>query len=259
MLGQELCKAKLNFEVLETLPPQPHHHYAGPLQQRLDSFLNALSGSAELIWAARGGYGTIEWLAHLEQDKTLFENKTVIGYSDVTALHSFLNNLNLRSIHGPMIATQGFIEADEHELASLLLCIHKQSQTLNLTAGCELEGRLIGGNLSVLSHLMGTPWQLQLQKGDILFLEDIHEAPYALARSLKQLSFSPNFKDCHVLWGHLTKCGDLDYASLIKTLMENYTNAYSYGLQVGHERPNFSLILGSKVKLTHHQLIQQLD
>lgn len=254
--GIQLASTRLKLKEVPTTAPEPDHFYAAPTSLRGDSFIAALKGPAHLIWAARGGYGTIEWLNMIEKELDHYQNKTMIGFSDLTALHSLLNNHHLHSIHGPMLASKNFLEADDAELNSLLLCIHQQEQQYPIQAGKKLKGRLVGGNLSVLSHLMGTPYQLKLLPGDILFLEDINEAPYALARSLKQLSYSPNFEHCHLLWGQLTHCSQQTDKDLLQIIMKPYNNSWSYDLNCGHDNPNYSITLGKEAQLKENLLIQ---
>lgn len=254
--GIALAKDKLNLKEVTTKIPTPDYFYAATTKSRGISFLAALKGSADLIWAARGGYGTIEWLDMIENELHHYQNKTMIGFSDLTALHSLLNNNGLQSIHGPMLASKNFLVADDSELSSLLLCINKEKQQLPIQPSQHHSGRLIGGNLSVLSHLMGTPYQLKLKPDDILFLEDINESPYAIARSLKQLSYSPDFEHCHLLWGQLTNCGQQPYEELLKLIMRPFCNKWSHGLNCGHDNPNYSITLGKEARLEENLLIQ---
>jgi muramoyltetrapeptide carboxypeptidase len=246
-------------------PPNGHHHYCAPLQERIDSILSALdTPDPTLLLPPRGGYGCAECLGHLPTSLNIWKGKTLIGYSDITAFHAFLNNMNIPSIHGPMLATQGWLDSSNEERASLKTCIQNKAQELSLNyKGPPQKGRLVGGNLTVLASLMGTPHQLQLQKGDLLFLEDINEAPYALSRSLFQLSHSPNFQFCQLIWGHLTQCKG-PYGSekeLITALMKTYPNmkTSAWGLAAGHEGPNFSLPLGRGAQLYDGQLIVGLN
>lgn len=254
--GIAIATNRLKLEEVATAPPKQDHFYAATTKTRGISFLSALKGPADLIWAARGGYGTIEWLDMIEPELDHYQDKTIIGFSDLTALHSLLSNRGYTSIHGPMLASKNFLEADDGELNSLLLCLHQQKQQFPIQGNQNTQGRLVGGNLSVLSHLMGTPYQLVLKPGDILFLEDINEAPYALARSLKQLSYSPNFEHCHILWGQLTQCSQQTDKDLLSLIMKPYSNSWSYGLNCGHDNPNYSITLGKPAQLEDHLFIQ---
>jgi muramoyltetrapeptide carboxypeptidase len=121
----------------------------------------------------------------------------------------------------------------------------------------DWQGRLVGGNLTVLASLMGTPWQLKLNEGDILFLEDIAEPPYKLFRSLYQLSHSPNFASCQIILGHFTNCArpPQSIQALMHDLMKPYSNSWNYGCPAGHEAPNACIWLGKKASITQNQLI----
>jgi len=249
---------KLGLNVTCPEPPEPQWFQCAKPSTRLQSFLDALHGSAEIIWGARGGFGTAQWLSQLPHDKNLWKGKRLVGFSDLTALHAWTSNRGISSYHAPMIATKGWNEASEPELESWKKAIiHQQPQTLPISChgSKQLEsGKLIGGNLTVLASLMGTPHQLQLNPGDILFLEDIQEPPYRLARSLFQLSHSQHFEKVQILWGQLTECGSLSVGSLIEKLMAPYLNPWAYGLDAGHGRPNHSIRLGDQVFIENSTL-----
>jgi muramoyltetrapeptide carboxypeptidase len=228
-------------------------YFSGNSVQRSDSFLKVYEDkNIEFLWAARGGYGTIEILNQLSTQGKEWSGKKIIGYSDVTALHSFLSNISIASYHAPMIATQKWSESADKPLESMSnLFKGKSLLPIPVESDSNTKGRIVGGNLSVLASLMGTPWQLKLQKGDILLLEDINEPYYALARSLKQLSYSPNFYECSLCWGELTQCGK-DFKSeheLIVALSDPYGLKNRMGLQVGHGNVNYCLRLGANVTI----------
>lgn len=238
---------------LGTPPAKAHRFYCGTRQQRAQSVLDALANDrAKVLVPPRGGYGCIELLDHLDLNDQQWRDKTVLGFSDLTAFHAALSNHGLRSVHGPMLATQDWLDADAREIDSLQKALGEKPYHIPLKAGRlpehKLRGRLVGGNLSVLASLMGTPHQLKLQANDLLFLEDINEAPYSLARSLFQLSHSPHFSSCTIIWGHLTSC-QLDSASLTAELMSDHSNPWLRDCPAGHERPNHSLPLGSIAEL----------
>ncbi|MBF0197713.1 MAG: LD-carboxypeptidase [Planctomycetes bacterium] len=257
--GKEICQKRLGVELVHETLPVPQAYSAGPLSERRDSFLAGLNGpEVEILWAARGGYGTVEWLGDLPKNTEKWQGKTLIGYSDLTALHAFTSNLGLRSIHGPMIATKNWCEATDLEINSLKHAIHGEKQKIScqFNSNDTIQGRLVGGNLTVLASLMGTPWQLKLQPGDILFLEDINEAHYALARSLRQLSFSENFAKVTILWGHLSSCAHSfsTEQELLQALMTPYENLWGCGIWAGHEQENLSLPLGLPAKIERNTL-----
>lgn len=240
------------------LPKERKDYAIGSLKERTESLEQCLNHpNLHYLWAARGGYGCIELLPYLSKKVELFEHKMWIGYSDVTAIHAFVCNLGLTSLHAPMPATQNWLDTEGVVLNSFVQSLNHRFFPVPVEFSDNIQGRLIGGNLSVLASLMGTPWQLKIQPGDILFLEDVHEAHYALARSLKQLSYSENFSKCSIIWGHLTKCQHEkeNYQSLIKTLMEPYGLSYGFSVPCGHENPNFTLRLGSTVEIKSQEII----
>jgi muramoyltetrapeptide carboxypeptidase len=243
---------------LPIFPERGHHNYCGDQQERLNSLLKGLKHHQSVLMAARGGYGCAELLGDLPLDPNLWSRHTVCGFSDITALHAFLSNLGCPSLHGPMAATKLWQECSKWESDRFLDAVHSRPLA-PLTIKGETkhrEGRLVGGNLSVLASLMGSPWQLQLRPGDILFLEDIGEAPYRLFRCLHQLSHSPNFSDCHILWGHLSQCvkTEQEQSQLISDLMGHHSNSWTKGCPAGHEAPNACLWLGKKATLSGNTL-----
>ena len=155
------------------------------------------------IWSARGGYGATRILPLLDKmqlPKLLRKNpKLMVGFSDVTALHFyFFQKAGLPSLHAPMPGTMAWSKMTaktKHILLSLLqgrAPIGKKSYTLDwktkFLKGREggAKGIILGGNLTLLVNLIGTPWQPDL-RGSLLFLEDCAEAPYRVDRMLAHL------------------------------------------------------------------------
>jgi muramoyltetrapeptide carboxypeptidase len=228
-------------------------YFAGDKKARTQSFMNAFADpDVEFLWAARGGYGTIDILDALPTDVALWHRKKVIGFSDITAMHAHLSNLGVSSYHAPMVATTQWLECNGEPLSSMKRSLNNGlPQPVSLASNKDCEGRLIGGNLAVLASLMGTPYQLRLDKGDVLFLEEINEPYYAMVRMLKQLSYSPNFYDCSLCWGELKNCGKgfESEESLVRTLCEPYSLETRMGLKSGHGDVNNCLKLGSQVRI----------
>lgn len=264
LLAKGVSKAQsLGLEIICPPAPEPQWFHCASLDDRRRNFLEALKGPAEILWASRGGYGTAQFLDDLTEDLSLWKGKSLVGFSDLTSLHAWTSNRNIISFHAPMIATRGWTEATQSEIDSWTSSIVNQQPEPLLFQNSEINpissGRLIGGNLTVLASLMGTPHQLKLRSGDILFLEDIQEPPYRLSRALFQLSYSPHFKEVQILWGQLTDCGTEDEKSLIEKLMENYDNPWGLGLSSGHGRPNLTLPLGTRASIRENILQFQLS
>ncbi len=228
-------------------------YFSGNSEQRKNSFLHIFEDkNIEFLWAARGGYGTIEILNQLPIQTNLWHEKKVVGFSDVTALHAFLSNLGVASYHAPMVATKQWNQCVGSALLSMEKLFNGESLVpIPVKSKKNIKGRIVGGNLTVLASLMGTPWQLKLEKGDILMLEDINEPYYSLARSIKQLSFTPNFYECSLCWGELTQCvgGFGSEEDLVKTLSEPYDLETRMGLEIGHADVNHCVRLGRDVTI----------
>lgn len=147
------------------------------------------------ILAARGGYGTMRLLPHLDWEPFLVDPKPFVGYSDLTALHALLNRLGLVSFHGTMVAKLG----SEYSREALRRALTTpgplgeiplpEGMTPFPLKGGVAEGVLVGGNLALLCALLGTPYQLET--GDrILLIEEVNEPPYRADRLLTQLRLS---------------------------------------------------------------------
>jgi muramoyltetrapeptide carboxypeptidase len=151
------------------------------------------------VLCIRGGYGTGRLLPLLDYGLIRRNPKIFIGYSDITSLHcALLKFSNLVSFHGPMLQPD-FIKKDlpDFTLQSFIRTVTLAEAPGSISKGCRkktsrvlkpgrAEGPLVGGNLSLLCSLLGTPWQPSF-KNRILFLEDLDEVPYRFDRMLTQL------------------------------------------------------------------------
>jgi muramoyltetrapeptide carboxypeptidase len=151
------------------------------------------------IFCTRAGHGTTRLLSLLDYSFIRKHPKIFVGYSDVTALHcAMLNQASLMTFHGPMLnadfVRHRFPDLTRHGLFRTLMnpeaagsiCAGYRKKTVRVLRGGMASGRLIGGNLTLLCALVGTPWQ-PVFDGGILFLEEVNEAPYRVDRMLTQL------------------------------------------------------------------------
>ena len=200
-----LERATSNFSssglTLELPAPLLRRHplFAAEDTHRLMAMQTALdSTDYRGILAVRGGYGTSRILPGLSLDSLARHPKVIIGFSDLTVLHLFLaRKLDLISFHGPMLLS-GFRNYRHNALKTFTNFFLQQNQgdlllpqgtsTVFLRRG-EAEGRLVGGNLTMLAHSLGTPFEVDTV-GRILFLEDINEPLYKIDRSLTQLALA---------------------------------------------------------------------
>jgi muramoyltetrapeptide carboxypeptidase len=168
-------------------------YLAGDDRRRLAELLEALADpTVDAIVCARGGFGTTRILPGIEAGLVQAANKLMIGFSDITALHTIWNGAGVRSVHAPMVAALGkapdsiriqWIDTVEH---------HGKARAWALQSLRPVEsdssGILTGGNLAVIGALLGTDRQPRLS-GRILFIEDVGERPYRVDRvitSMKQ-------------------------------------------------------------------------
>jgi muramoyltetrapeptide carboxypeptidase len=171
----------------------------------------AADDSIDAVWCIRGGYGAMRLLDEIDYDAWCRRPRALIGYSDITALHAAVGSrAELITYHGPTARAalthytrDAFARAVRDEAP---LEFHERDMT-TLHPG-RARGRLVGGNLALVSALVGTPYELDLE-GAILVLEDISESVYRLDRMLTQLRLSGAFTGvAGIAFGHFTEIPD---------------------------------------------------
>jgi muramoyltetrapeptide carboxypeptidase len=238
-----------------------HFQYAGNDQQRAADFQEALNDpQTRVILCARGGYGSIRIIEKLDFSPLLMSPKWLVGFSDVTVLHSVMNKLQLGSVHGAMPAF--FLENKKpsksfHHLMDVLTSgnshIELEPHSLNRNGNCS--GELVGGNLSLLYSLQGTLWQLDT-KGKILFIEDLAEYLYHLDRMMQNLRLSGKL-EClaGLVVGGFTEMKDNESPfgksayEIIHEAVEGYHFPVCFDFPAGHIHKNLSLMLGAQYRL----------
>lgn len=213
------------------------------------------------VWAARGGYGSMRLLPLLDQDLLRANPKVVIGYSDITALHLFLfNRFGWVTFHGPMASKDLAAGAEAYDHTSLLAALcgaevpwqvgSAPMQILHRGKGTRVAGRLMGGCLSIISAMMGTPYEIDA-RDSLLFLEDTSTKPFAIDRMLTQLRLAGKFTDVRaIIFGEMLDC--IQHANqgyVIEDVLRNCTADFGipvlFGLPSGHSpRGNLTLPLG---------------
>lgn len=234
---------------------------AGSVERRVAELhaLFADDGVAGIL-CARGGAGTGRLLAGLDAALLKAHPKALVGFSDITYLHLFLERLDQVSFHGPMVA-RDFPERsfDEPSLRQALmgegLYASEPEDLIPLRAGTG-EGRLRGGCLSILASAAGTRWALRPQEETLLFLEDVDEAPYRIDRLLLQLRESGAFAGVRgVVFGDMKGCMprlECDYSleDVILAALDGLEVPVAVGLSSGHtSSPNLTLPLGVRARL----------
>ncbi len=233
-------------------------YLAGPDAVRLADLHAALADDdVAAIHCLRGGYGAMRILDGIDADLVRTKPKLLIGYSDITALHALWAGEGLPSLHAPMPASDLIKpgrEADEAALFDVLLGGLHAGTVLQPTLEADTprtagvaEGPLIGGNLSLVAALMGTPWAWN-PHGAILFLEDVSEEPYRVDRYLTQLRLGGVLGSvAGVLLGSFT---DETYPlDLLKATFEGLGKPVLGGWPTGHGTPNRPLPMGLRARL----------
>lgn len=208
-----------------------------------------------------GGYGCTRILDLLDYNLIRNNPKLLIGFSDITALHTAIGqNSRLVTIHGPMLKTLSR-KPTQYTIASFCRGL-RMSVPLGaflLPKKHKLEamykgrafGKLIGGNLSVIAALCGTPYELK-GENSILFLEDVGEDAYAIDRMLRQLWQNGLLKDIKgLIFGDFTHCQpnkQEQYEFTVKEVLQQYADLIKvptiFNFPAGHERTNAFLPLG---------------
>ena len=170
-------------------------YFAGTDDERLAAFHSLLDDpSVDLVIAARGGYGMTRLLPRIDWNRVAASGKAFVGFSDFTAFNmAAYACANLVTYHGPMLAVDfGRPELDtfaENHFWQAVSRDHQRIDGITCDHGYEerrIEGTLWGGNLSLICHLLGTPYFPSID-GGILFVEEISEEPYAIERMFMQL------------------------------------------------------------------------
>ena len=207
------------------------------------------------VFFARGGFGSMKLLPLLDY-KTISKNpKILIGYSDISALLSAIyKKCGLISFHGPMLTT--LADAPKKTIHAMLSVLTSQSdikikpkRAVVLNPG-RVSGTLLGGNLSTLCHLTGTPY-LPYFKDCILVIEDRGEALYRIDRMLTHMKLAGYFKGLAGLaLGSFTECGQVkEIYKLIQDLFKEYDIPVLAGLEAGHGKENITIPFGLKADL----------
>jgi len=231
-----------------------YRYLAGDDARRLAELSDALaSPEVKAIFCARGGYGTMRLLQKLAAPKA---NQSIIGFSDITALHQWRQSHGLMSIHGPVLTQLGRLGHPTSErLFALLESDAPAAPLLGTTAFVEgtAEGPLLGGNLSMFTRLLGTPFMPNLE-GAILFFEDVGERPYRLDRMWTHLELAGVFSQVKgIALGSFTHCEERDanYSSqdVLRDLAVATGLPCATGFPIGHGDVNEPVPLGVRVRL----------
>ncbi|MFW5831170.1 MAG: S66 peptidase family protein, partial [Prolixibacteraceae bacterium] len=243
-----------------------HFQFAGTDEQRLEDLQAALNDpETSAIICSRGGYGSVRIIDRLNFSGCTNNPKWLVGFSDVTILHSCFHKLEIATIHGVMpryfFDEKGAPNENLESLMNLLTGVKPDyifpAEKKNRTG--EASGQLVGGNLSIISSLQGTRYELDTD-GKILFLEDIDEFLYHADRQMHQLKLAGKLDNlAGLVLGNFTEMKDNESPfgktihEIIKEAVEEFDYPVCFGFPAGHDKKNLALAFGLNWELTVSQ------
>jgi muramoyltetrapeptide carboxypeptidase len=243
--------------------------FAASVDERLDDLHSMFRDKdVSAVFALRGGYGCGQLLDRVDYDLIRRNPKIFLGFSDITALHLAIHKrARLVTFHGPVI-TSSFTEYTQQYFRKALFETQPLGKLTNPPEDNELRpkhalrtirrgtatGPLIGGNLSLITATMGTPFEVETQ-GAIFFIEDVGEEAYRIDRMLTQLRLAGKFDEAAgVVFGECDGCGPGDYKPSFATpytlgeVVDNILGKLKVpvlsGLTIGHTSDQLTLPLG---------------
>jgi muramoyltetrapeptide carboxypeptidase len=240
-----------------------NNQLAGTDEQRAADFQKQLDNpNIKAIWCVRGGYGTVRMIDFLDFTKFKQSPKWIIGFSDVTVLHSHLNTMGYASIHGIMPVSSKATEEAKKSLRKALFGEH-----LEYTVPCDqmnrygsAKGELVGGNLSILYSLLGSESAIDCHD-KILFIEDLDEYLYHIDRMMMNLKRNGCLESLKgIIVGGMTKMHDneIPWGKNVLEIIDDVTKKYNipiiYNFPAGHMADNHALVLGKQVSIEVNDL-----
>jgi muramoyltetrapeptide carboxypeptidase len=270
--AEALCRA-LDYEpVVGSNAGNRYGYLAGTDDQRLTDLNAALNDAAiDGVWCLRGGYGATRIIDRVDFEALARRPKPLIGFSDITALlNAAVRLANVVSFHGP-VARASMPAFSRWHFERVLSCaepagrlgripdrpdvlVPQENRIVTLRSGIA-EGPLVGGNLSLLQCLIGTPWAPDL-RGAILFVEDVGEDLYRVDRMLAHLrAVGALAALAGVLVGRFTELkrqtgdGALGFDEVLSSYLLPLGVPVAYGFPIGHIQDQWTLPLGVRARL----------
>ena len=236
--------------------------FAAPDNMRASDLEEAiLRNDIDAIICARGGYGAVRTLQCMHAEVLDQCNKWIVGFSDITAIHSALSRRAIASLHGPMlkfIATNGMHHADVSATFRAMQTGECTTQipTVAPSRTGRAEGIVVGGNLSLLCSLRSTPAEF-IPEGALLFIEDLSEYLYHIDRMMQNLRYSGVLQRIGgLIVGDFTELKDgrtpfgMNVNEIIAAAVSDYNYPVMFGYRAGHsDDRNAPLIFGRQATL----------
>ena len=255
---------KWRFKVTKgkTLGGKSKNYFSGSFEERLADLQNQIDDpSINAILCGRGGYGTTHLLDQIDWKKFKKNPKWIIGFSDITILHTYLlTEIGVAGIHGPM--ANAFNEDNGINRYTLSLKDSLEGKPIHYTAKPHAQNTygkvtapMVGGNLSLLAHAVGTNADVDT-RGKILFIEDVGEQLYNVERMLLQLKRAGKLSKLKgLVVGGFTSNKDTDrpfgknIEQLIYDVVREFKFPICFGFPIGHEKENVAIIVGGTYRL----------
>lgn len=228
-----------------------------------------LSKDSKAIWCLRGGYGSLRLMPRLRQLRAPKQPKILIGYSDITTLHMFLNfSWGWPSMHAPLFDRLGHEDVSGPNVKMLKKVLFGQMnevvlgtlKPLNIHArkSAVVSGSVVGGNLTVVQSSLATPDQVS-PKGKILFFEEVGERPYRIDRMLSQMEQSGFFKGVKaIIFGDMLLSDKKERRKIFSDVLKRFALSQKIpiwsGLKAGHGKLNFPVPFLTKAHIKGSKL-----
>lgn len=239
-------------------------YLAGKDEDRASDFITMLKDpTINMILCLRGGYGSIRILPYLNPSLLKKNPKIIAGFSDITVLLNYITKATgLITFHSPMVTSnlkdeetfKSFVDTFTHGYEPYEIKNPESIPYKTLING-DAEGKLVGGNLTLMCSSLGTPYEIDTQD-KILFIEDVAEEPYRIDRGLTQLLLAGKLQKCKgFILGQFKDCSLPHYERSL-TLQEIFEDRILpfkkptiSNFMAGHDYPRLTLPIGAKVKL----------
>ncbi len=243
---------------------EENNQFSGTIEQRTADLQSMIDNDAiKAILCARGGYGTVQIIDNINFSSLKKNPKWIIGYSDVTVLHSHLNNLGIASLHATMLIN--FANNPNESLQSLKNSLLRKSNRIDCKSHAfnhlgQVDAEIAGGNLSILYSLLGSISDIDT-KGKILFIEDLDEYLYHIDRMMMNLKRNGKLAKLKgLIVGAMNDMNDneIPFGKSAEEIILEYTKEYDYpicfGFPAGHINDNRCIRLGVKsvLKITEN-------
>ncbi|HEX6960679.1 MAG TPA: LD-carboxypeptidase, partial [Lacipirellula sp.] len=250
-------------------------YLAGTDERRAEEMMQAFTDDeVDAVLCVRGGYGVMRMLDRLDFDKIRENPKPLLGFSDITALHAALQaKAKMVTFHGPRPAsglggedgptdfTAKYVcrALEAHEEPGYTIEVPESVANVGSFGSGKATGRLVGGNLSLISALEGTPYAIDCRDA-ILLIEDVNEAPYRIDRMLAQLKLAGKLKQIrgavlgqftteYVREDKLTDDARFETNGVLAQYFKDTGIPVLVNYPIGHHKQNATVPLGAQVEI----------